>query len=594
MVRTRRRRAIHYSERVPSVFPTGFDYPAIARAVLDGFDKHYRLFRAISAGAKGRFERGDWAAVQRARIERIDMYDARVREAVAVLAERHPEAMNDALWPGIKHAYIELLIDHRQPELAETFFNSVACRVLHRTYYNNDHIFWRPVISTEHIESAQKTYRAYYSAKDRLDATLRAIVRDLALACVWEDLERDIDAAARAMNDLLARKPDPDVQIQVLSSLFYRNMAAYVVGRIISGGEATPFAIPIRHNGAHALYLDALLLQRAELGALFTLARAYFMVDMEVPASFVRFLRSIFPDKPDSELYTALGLQKQGKTLFYRDMVEHLEHSTDRFVDAPGVRGMVMVVFTLPSFPYVFKVIRDRFELPKDSDRKEVIAKYRFVKQHDRAGRMSDTLEFSDVALPLARVSSSLLAELEEKVPSMLERTPDKLVIKHLYIERRLTPLDVHLAQAQDKTHVRQALRELGNCVRELAYAGIFPGDLLLKNFGVTRSGRVVFYDYDEVCELATVTFRRIPEPIHDEDEYAAEPWFYVGPNDVFPEELPTFLFPQPHWREIFEEVHPTLFTFEFWSETQRRVAAGEQIAFFPYPPARRFPHEHA
>ncbi len=571
------------------------DLAAIARAILDGFDKHYRIFRAISAGAKSRFEHADWAAVQRARIERIDMYDQRVREAVVVLAERHGETLGDAVWPGIKQAYIALLVNHQQPELAETFFNSVACRVLARTYYTNRHIFWRPAMSTEHIASHQKTYRSYYPAREGVRAMMRAIVADLGLSREWEDLRRDIAAVIRAMSAFLPRPMvvQPNIQVQVLSSLFYRNQAAYLVGRVINGNERTPFAVPIRHDGEGRLYLDALLLQRVELGALFSLARAYFMVDMEVPSAFVHFLQSIFPEKPAAELYTAIGLHKQGKTLFYRDMAEHLEHSFDRFVAAPGVPGMVMTVFTLPSFPFVFKLIRDRFDAPKDLERAQVVAQYRFVKLHDRAGRMADTLEFSDVALPIWRFSAELLAELEAKAPKMLERDGDHLVIKHVYIERRLTPLDVHLAQAKNEEQVRHGLREYGNCLRELAYAGIFPGDMLLKNFGVTRYGRVVFYDYDELSELSRVNFRRMPAPTTDEQECAGEPWFYVGPNDVFPEELPTFVFPHARWREIFEQEHPDLFTADFWIETQRRVAAGEQIAMFPYPPERCFPHAH-
>ena len=567
------------------------DYAAIARLILGGFDKHYRLFRAISAAAKDRFERGDWAAVQRARIERIDMYDKRVREAVAALAARHPEAMTETIWPGVKQAYVSLLLNHQRPELAETFFNSVACRVLSRTYYNNRHIFWRPAVSTEHIESLQKTYRSYFPARQGLRAMVRSMMTDLGLLNDWEDFDRDVAAVSDAMAGFVV---DPNVQVQALSSLFYRNQAAYLVGRVIDGTGRTPFAVVIRKNGRGEIYLDALLSHRAELGALFSLARAYFMVDMEVPSAFVHFLETIFPDKPPAEIYIALGLQKQGKTLFYRDAAEHLRHSTDLFVAAPGVPGRVMVVFTLPSFPYVFKVIRDRFEPPKDTDRPRVEAQYRYVKLHDRVGRMADTLEFRDVALPLARFSTAMLRELEEKAPSTLERTADQLVIKHLYIERRLTPLDVHLAQAKDEADVRKSLRDYGNCLRELAYAAIFPGDMLLKNFGVNRYGRVVFYDYDEISELSTVHFRRMPAPTTDEEELAQDPWFYVGPYDVFPEELPTFIFPQARWRQIFEEEHPDLFTTEFWVETQRRVAAGEQIAFYPYPPERRFPHAHA
>jgi isocitrate dehydrogenase kinase/phosphatase len=572
------------------------DFQAIARAILDGFDKHYRLFRAISSEAKGRFERGDWASVQRARIERIDMYDQRVREGVAVLASRHPEAMSDANWPGIKAAYIGLLVNHQQPELAETFFNSVACRLLSRTYYNNRHIFWRPAISTEHIESLQKTYRSYYPALDGVRNMMRSILSDLQLALDFEDLDRDIAAVIHAMSQFLPRPLEvhPNVQVQTLTSLFFRNQAAYLVGRIINGNERTPFAVPFRQNANGKVYLDTLLLHRQELGALFSLSRAYFMVDMEVPSAFVNFLKSIFPDKPSAELYISLGLQKQGKTLFYRDLAEHLSHSSDRFTQAPGVPGMVMVVFTLPSFPFVFKVIRDRFEPPKDTDRGAVMAQYRLVKLHDRAGRMSDTLEFSDVALPLSRFSPALLEELQQKAGSMLERTVDKLIIKHVYIERRLTPLDVYLAAAKgDEKLIRTALRDYGNCIRELAYADIFPGDILLKNFGVTRYGRVVFYDYDEIAPLSAINFRKMPTPVHDEDNYSKEPWFHVGPRDVFPEEIPTFVFPQTRWREIFEEEHPDLFTAQFWQSIQRRVGAGEQIAFFPYPSARRFGHSH-
>jgi isocitrate dehydrogenase kinase/phosphatase len=339
------------------------DVRGLAATILEGFDKHYRLFRAISAEAKMRFERGDWAAVQQASVERIEMYDRRVEEGVRRVLERYPEAANASFWPDVKLAFILKLVAHQQPELAQTYFNSVVSRVLHSAYYNNQNLFERSVISTEHIASTQKTWRSYYPATQELRPMLRELLADLELANPWEDLERDVTAVIHAMLAFLPRPVEvhANVQVQVLSSLCYRNQAAYLVGMIVNGQDRTPFAVPIRHNARHELYLDALLLHRMELGAIFSLARAYFMVDMEVPAAFVTFLKWIFPDKSTAELYTALGLQKQGKALFYRDMVEHLRHSSDRFVAAPGVPGMVMVVFTLPSFPYVFKIIRDRF-----------------------------------------------------------------------------------------------------------------------------------------------------------------------------------------------------------------------------------------
>ena len=568
--------------------------PDIARTILDGFDTHYRLFRAVSAGAKARFEAGDTAAVRAANRERIELYDARVQATVAQILSAHPEARADEPWPRVKMAYITLLLEHQQPELAETFFNSVACRVLHRRYFHNQYIFWRPTVSTEHLETSAPTWRSYYPAGKGLRSVLKGLLSDLAFESPWENQERDLAAVVHALSAQLPRPLEvhANIQVQVLSSCFFRNQAAYVIGRMLNGMEQVPFAVPIRRNGKGELYADALLMDRADLGTLFSLARAYFMVDMEVPAAFVQFLQAIFPDKPRAELYIALGMQKQGKTLFYRDLFHHLKHSTDRFVAAPGIKGMVMVVFTLPSYPYVFKMIRDRFEPPKDVDRQKVKEQYRLVKFHDRVGRMADTLEYSDVAFPLSRFDPELLAELEAKCGSLLERDGDRLVIQHLYIERRMTPLDLYVAHA-DETKAAHAMKEYGQAIRELALAGIFPGDLLPKNFGVTRFGRVVFYDYDEIAPLSECVFRAIPTPRDDGDEYASEAWFAVGPRDVFPEEWPRFIFADARSREAFMAHHADLCGPAFWRDTQKQLAQGIDPVFYPYPTARRFAHEH-
>jgi isocitrate dehydrogenase kinase/phosphatase len=568
----------------------------VARAILAGFDKHYRLFRTIAGDAQRCFELGQWADIRALARRRIDMYDLRVTEAVERVTRVHPETVGEGPWPAIKLAYASLLTNHQQPELAETFYNSVACRLLDRTYYNNDYIFWRPQASTDLIESVQPTYRYYYPATQGLRATLRRIIADLGLTSPWENLDRDLAAALKAFRAALPRPIEvtETLQVQVLSSLFFRNKGAYLVGRVLLNGveQQLPFAAPILKNGRGALYLDAVLLRREELGTLFSLARAYFMVDMEVPSAFVAFLKDIFPNKPTAELYIALGLQKQGKTLFYRMLFEHLKYSSDRFIAAPGVKGMVMLVFTMPSFPYVFKIIRDRFEPPKDVDRRKVIEQYQVVKYMDRVGRMADTLEYSDVALPLNRFDSALLEELETKTTSQLSRDGDRLVIKHVYIERRMTPLDLYLRHA-DPAKAQRALFEYGQAIRELAGANVFPGDLLLKNFGVTRFGRVVFYDYDEIAPLDACTFRDMPVPRTDDEEMSAEPWFSVGPHDIFPEEFPKFLFSSREQRDIFLSQHGDLCTAEFWQEKQQQLKAGIEDDMFPYPRARRFPHQH-
>jgi isocitrate dehydrogenase kinase/phosphatase len=572
----------------------------VARAILAGFDKHYRLFREAAQQAKAHFEAADWEAMRVLARARIEMYDSRVEEAVRGILDRFPEAeIDEKLWPAIKLAYIPLLHDHKQPECAETFYNSVACQVLHRRYYRNEFIFWRPAVATEHLEGDEPAYRSYYPRKGRngagLRATLERIVREFGLANPFEDLRRDLRNLVHALRTHFPRptRARPSLQIQVLSSLFFRNKGAYVVGKILNGNRELPFAVPILQNERGELYLDALLVEQEQLLILFSYARAYFLVDMEVPAACVSFLRQLMPKKPRAEMYMTVGLAKQGKTMFYRDLFYHLKHSSDNFVVAPGIKGMVMLVFMLPSFPYVFKVIRDRFAPPKEMDHATVKRKYQLVKFHDRVGRLADTLEYSLVALPVERFDAALLAELKAEAASNIEFEGDKIVIKHMYIERRMQPLNLYLqeaAQDGDEARMRDALRDYGSAIKELAGAGIFPGDMLVKNFGMTRHERVVFYDYDEIEYMTDCVFRRIPAPRTPEDEMSAEPYWSVGPNDVYPEQFASFLVTNHKARQTFLEHHADLMDPAFWAGKQERLRAGLQEDVYPYPEAIRFP----
>src|SRR5258706_3902055 len=527
--------------------------------------------------------------------ERIQMYDRRVEEAVRPLLDRYPEAeVDEALWPAVKLAYIGLLHEHKQPECAETFYNSVACAVLHRRYYHNEFIFWRPAVDTEHLEGDNPTYRCYYPLQQGLRRTLQAIAASFDLKNTWEDPRRDLRNVVHALRRHFPRptRAHPDLQIQVLGSLFFRNKAAYVVGRLINAHHEVPFAVPVLQNEQGELYLDTLLAGEDQLLVLFSFARAYYCVEMEVPAACVSFLRWLMPKMPRAELYMAVGLAKQGKTIFYRDLHYHLSHSTDRFVVAPGIPGMVMLVFTLPSFPFVFKLIRDRFAPPKDTDRQTVMGKYLMVKLHDRVGRMADTLEYSRVALPLERFAPALVEELGRECASMIELDGDQLIIGHAYIERRMQPLNLHVEELRrdgDEERLRTALREYGNAIKELAGAGIFPGDMLLKNFGVTRHGRVVFYDYDEIQPMEDVTFKRIPPPRSYDEELAAEPYWPVVEGDVFPEQFERFLVSDPNARKMFYEHHADLLDPAFWTGKQELLRAGMQEDVFPYPEDARF-----
>ncbi len=576
----------------------------IARVMLEGFDRHYRLFRQASAQAQKRFEQADWHGQQRAQRERIEFYDLRVNEAVARLrAEFNADALSQDTWQQAKLHYIGLLTDHHQPELAETFFNSVTSKLLHRSYFRNEFLFVRPAVSTEYIENdepaSKPTYRAYYPTRENLRETLIRVVDNFQLQCPFLDLPRDIDAVLVSMQSelklpLAEWRLRANFQIQVLSSLFFRNKGAYLVAKIINGFNELPMCLPILHNEAGQLVIDTALFREDELLIVFSFARAYFMVDMEVPSAYVQFLRALMPRKPRAELYNALGLQKHGKNLFYRDFMAHQRHSSDRFRIAPGIKGMVMLVFDLPSFPYVFKVIKDFYPPQKDTTREQIKGKYLLVKQHDRVGRMADTLEYSNVAFPRARFEEELVAELRHFCPSLIEEDGEMLIIRHLYIERRMIPLNIYLqdaSQAGDQEQIGRAVVEYGNAIKDLVAANIFPGDMLWKNFGVTRHGKVVFYDYDEIEYITDCNFRRVPAARNEEDEMSGEIWYAVGPKDVFPETFGPFLLGNAAVRDVFMKHHGDLLDAAFWQGHKERILQGHVHDVFPYEPVKRFAH---
>jgi isocitrate dehydrogenase kinase/phosphatase len=588
----------------------------IAKAMVDGFNRHYRLFRTESARAKHRFETADWHAQQRAQRERIEFYDLRVKEAVTRL-EREFKAGSQPMdvWHQAKLHFIGLLVNHRQPELAETFFNSVTTKILHRTHFHNDFIFVRPAVSTEYLEDDESgslpTYRSYYPTPETLQYTVVEIVEDFRLNTRFADLPQDATQVVAAITARLGQaKLRANFQVQVLSSLFYRNKGAYVVGKVINGFVELPFALPILHandGGAGPLVVDTVLFGEDELQMLFSFARAYFMVDMEVPSATVQFLRSLMPRKPRAELYNALGLAKQGKTLFYREFLHHLCHSSDKFRIAPGIKGMVMLVFDLPSFPYVFKLIKDFYPPPKDTTREQIKGKYLLVKQHDRVGRMAETLEYSEVAFPRDRFTDELIGEIEKFAPSQLEisdrRAEDggdrqtEVIVKHLYIERRMIPLNLYLQEQFDtgldnadaQQRMEKSVIEYGNAIKDLVAANIFPGDMLWKNFGITRNGKVVFYDYDEIEYITDCNFRRVPEPRNEEEEMSGEVWYSVGAKDVFPETFAPFLLGNDAVRAAFMTHHADLLDVAFWQQHKQRVQAGFVYDVFPYEQEKRF-----
>ncbi|MFN3358113.1 MAG: bifunctional isocitrate dehydrogenase kinase/phosphatase [Pseudomonas sp.] len=557
---------------------------AIARTILDGFDDYREHFRQITDGARERFEKAQWQQGQAASAARINLYEEKVFAVISGLRARFDEAdlLDIDLWPLVKSAYIGLIDLRFDDELSETWYNSIFCGLFSHDLISDGCMFIHTTRPS--LRRARAAQTRTYTPAGKLPEMLAQVFADYRFSEPYADLAADLlrlEAQLREnLPDWVCK--DPDLKVELFSSVLYRNKGAYLVGRIFTRDEQWPLVIPLLHREGQGIQIDALITDEAEVSIIFSFTRSYFMVDVPVPAEFIGFLKRILPGKHIAELYTSIGFYKHGKSEFYRALINHLATTDDQFIMAPGVRGMVMSVFTLPGFNTVFKIIKDRFSPSKNVNRATVIEKYRLVKSVDRVGRMADTQEFADFRFPLSKFEPECLAELLEVAAGTVEVEGDTVLIRHCWTERRMTPLNLYLEHA-NPAQVREALEDYGLAIKQLAAANIFPGDMLLKNFGVTRHGRVVFYDYDEICFLTEANFRHIPAPRTPEDEMASEPWYSIGPLDVFPEEFPPFLFADAGQRKLFDELHGELYNADYWKGLQDAIRAGKVIDVFPY-----------
>jgi len=560
----------------------------LAGMILAGFDAFFDEFQLLTGGGQQRFERADWAAVHSAMATRQEMYKQKIRLLGDDAAHHFPDLQQRSLWREAKSVYGVLVAEHANGDIAETFFNSLYGFVFAHEDIRDPYAF---VSDTRGRAEPTPNSAIYTEYALQLSGDIRPRLGQIVCAAnlTANFVDRDIDKMVLLIEDLFASQLERgnheqvlNARIQILDALFYRNKGAYIVGRILIDNTVVPLVFALLNDECRGIYCDAVLVSADEVSKLFSFARSYFMVASSEPARIVDFLGSIIPHKELFELYNAIGFGKHGKTVFYRSAVTHARQSSDCYNIAPGIKGMVMLVFTLPSYDYVFKVIKDRFTPPKDMTREEVKSKYKLVKRWDLAGRMADTQEFSNMVFDGRRFSEQLLAELEKEVPSLMQRRGNALVLQHVYVERRMTPLNLYLKQASD-AQVVSAMDEYGQAIRQLAGANIFPGDMLLKNFGVTRHARVVFYDYDEIMPLTDCRFRSIPEPLTPEQEMASEPWYTVGAFDVFPEEFGLFFSGEPRARNAFVQLHGELFQPEYWLQLQQDLRRGIYQDVFPY-----------
>ena len=562
-----------------------------AHALFQEFVQYHDGFRAASRRSARHYAARDWHATRREAAARLALYRHHVNSALADTRARLRGRVEDiALWSAMRDCFAGMAQSRDDRVIAETFFNSVTRRLLGTVGVDRDVEFVR-AFDAESAQATQGTRGAGAGARwcsgehglERLGAAILGCVPH-ALEDITADARRvgaEIAAAARA-----AWGSEGVDGAEVLPHPFYRNKGAYLVGRLRSGDRMLPLVIALLHDRL-GIFVDAVLTSPDEVSIVFGFSWSYFHVDVARPCETVAFLHSIMPLKRVDELYTSIGYNKHGKTELYRALLHHLELPDARFEEAEGTKGLVMSVFTLPSLNIVFKVIRDAIGHPKRITRREVMEKYHFVFLRDRVGRLADAQEFEHLEFRASCFSAELLEELLRAAPSIVRVEGDRVVVGHLYTERRLRPLNLYVRES-DPAAAEAAIVDYGNAIRDLATADIFTGDMLLKNFGVSRHGRVIFYDYDELAALTECRFRSIPEAMHTTDELSAEPWFSVGEHDVFPEEFAPFLVPDGPLREVFLAAHAELLEPEWWRSIQERLREGELFDFYPYPRERR------
>ncbi len=555
-----------------------------AKAIHEAFLTYRAQFMEITRRAPSRFVNRDWQAMRTDATRRLELYREAVDRIEAAIRQLLADRVQDKrIWVDIKTAYSSRLISNDDWELAETFFNSITRRVFSTVGVDSNIEFIDPFFGQPPGQKMPECYRTFENQLPNA-ALIKRILADYPWLTSFQNQEYDARQAAEKIQTHLQKLGSSGKidRIDIVRSIFFRGMGAYIVGRIYVGSGWIPLAIALL-NSPDGIVIDAVLLNEDDLSILFSFTRSHFHVEVDRPYDLVQFLKSTLPHKRIAELYISIGFHKHGKTELYRELLDHLSVCyEDRFDISRGQRGMVMIVFNMPNDDLVFKLIRDRFDTPKKTTRREVMEKYDLVFKHDRAGRLVDAQSFEYLKFEGGCFSTRLLAELEQEAGHTVRIAEDSIIVHHAYVERRVTPLDIFLKEA-DEDKAILAVLDWGNAIKDLAVSNIFPGDILLKNFGVTRHGRVVFYDYDELCSLTSCNFRKLPPPSVHDDEMAAEPWFYVDENDVFPEELQYFMELSGSLKKTFLEHHADLFGVDFWQQTQDKIRVGELPHIFPY-----------
>lgn len=574
-----------------------------AGLTLIAFDGFNAAFQTMTRRANRRFEAKDWLGGRADAADRLDAYDKSLDEVAVNLENDLAELSREqSVWVAAKQRFATLVAQRFDIDRAETFFNSVTRRMLMTVGINREVEFFYLHPKSTVIHQKNTVHRSYARMADT-SSVVRSILNDLPFHVPYEDIDRDADLVAREID--LCLWPviglEKTYSIDVVRAVFYRNKGAYIVGRILVDTQRIPLVIPLL-NGESGIYVDTVLLHESEASIVFSFAYSYFFVDVERYDALIDFLRSMIPHAQMEELYTSLGYNRHGKTEFYRELHRFVHVSKEQFVIAPGLEGAVMIVFTLQHYGFVFKVIKDRpcflrssLDTPKGITQEQVRHRYDFVSHRDRAGRMVDTQEFENLRFKKKRFSNELLSEFTLAAKNNVTITNEYVVIHHVYVQRKVTPLPVYFQSEKDPEAIRHVLIDFGYFLKDIAASGVFPCDLFNTwNYGVTHWGRVVLYDYDDVLPIERITFREKPLPRNEMEETEPEEnWIVATDEDFFVDEIERYSgIPKP-LTGVFKSIHGDLYTLRFWDALTERLGRGEIFDVIPYDRNKRF-HDRA
>ena len=556
-----------------------------SQVIYDGFVRYNFAFHKMTRRARTRFEQRDWKGHQEDIVERINLYEKSVRRVVMKLRQIMDDRVKDhTLWFHIRTYFGDRLKKVPDAGFIKTFFNSVTRRIFDTAGIDPQLEFTTSSLD-EDIEMIKALNLRRYPYWGSIEKIFETILEEFSFRVPYSDVEKNANKIGHEIKNFLGKHPDIHeeqiLRFEFIDTFFYQAARAYMIGRIMLHSGVTPIVIALR-NTDDGIDVDAVLLSEDEVSIVFSYTRSYYFADPNSVVGTVHFIHSILPKKPIDELYTVLGRLRQGKTERYRVFSKHLQETSDRFTHTEGDRGLVMIVFNLPSYDLVFKIMRDKFGYPKTITHADVVEKYKMVSKHDRAGRLIDTQEFQNMQFPIKRFDKALKEELLSEAANTVKIVGDNFIFSHIYVERRVKPLNLYIRSTKRKD-AQLAVIDYGQCIKDLAQTNIFPGDLLLKNFGVTRHRRIIFYDYDEVSLVTDCNFRDIPEAEDDIDDMRADTWYYVAENDIFPQEFIKFLSMDRELQSLFLEVHGDLLTADYWRGIKSRHQAGEVSVVIPY-----------